>query len=282
MIKKSIIENNNLYFPEHAACEDFVCTLWYMASKKIVQINEALFYYFIRKNSILQEGKRETYISSIRTHKHILSSDYFNKLDCSVKKMLFLYYAYTISGFCHTVCINYATDFVKYCNSILDLFKIYMVNYNDAIYMQSEEDVCSREIFRFIEQNIDMPDFNLEFIAYYEYQYRRIQLRKINKLLPLYINKRLTLWGAGALGKRNAKDMSILGIEFEITDINTKIHGEKIVANVIVKPWDELKDRTDVVLVSAKGIFDEVKARLSKECPDIEVVDLINMLEEFK
>jgi len=45
----------------------------------------------------------------------------------------------------------------------------------------------------------------------------------------------------------------------------------------VVKPWAELKERTDVVLVSALGIFERVYEKLSKECPDIEVVDLMEL-----
>jgi len=279
MIRKSVIENNNLYFPEHIEFEDLACTLWYMASKKIVRINEPLHYYFIRKNSITCEGKLETYILVIQTIKSILSSDYFNNLDGPVKKMLFLYYAKFIPGWCQVVCINYATEFVKYCNSVLDLFQIYKVDYNDDIYMQSEESICSMEIFRFIEQNIDINDFNLEFIAYYNYQCNKMLLKKMRRLLALYVNKRLTLWGAGALGKGNAINMSILGIKFEITDINDKIHGERIVGNIVVKPWNELKEHTDVVLVSVLGFFEDIRDKLAKECPNIEVVDLMELLQ---
>jgi len=279
MIRKSVIENNNLYFPEHTHFEDFACTLWYMASKKIVRINEALYYYFMRKNSTTQEKKLKSYISAIHTYKYILSSDYFNNLDGSVKKILFLHYIKFILECCLIVYVNYATEFVKYCRSILDLFKIYKVDYNDDIYMQSEEDICSREIFRFIEQNINRADFNIEFVAYYEYQFRKMRLKKMHRVISLYADKNLTIWGCGALGKMNAINMNMLGIKFEITDINAKIHGEKIVGNVVVKPWDELKEHTDVVLVSALGIFEIVYKRLAIECPDIEVVDLIALLE---
>jgi glycosyltransferase involved in cell wall biosynthesis len=276
MIRKAVIENNNLYFPEQIEFEDLACTLWYMASQKIVRINEALHYYLIRKNSIVQEGKLETYILVIQTIKCIFSSDYFNNLDNSVRKMLFLYYAKHILVWCKTICVNYNTEFVKYCNSVLDLFKIYKVDYNDDIYMQSEENICSREILRFIEQNINMDDFNLEFAAYYEHQG---QLKKMRRVISLYENKNLTIWGYGTLGRKNATNMNLLGTKFEITDINTKIHGEKVVGNIVVKPWDELKEHTDVVLVSARGIFENVYEKLAKECLNIEIVDLIELLQ---
>jgi len=145
--------------------------------------------------------------------------------------------------------------------------------------MQSEEHICSREIFRFIEQNINMADFNLEFTTYHEYQCRRMQFKKMRRLLSLYADKRLTIWGCGTLGKINAINMNMLGIKFEITDINAKLHGDKIVENIVVKSWDELKERTDIVLVSAMGIFEEVYKKLAKECPDIEVVDFLKLLQ---
>ena len=101
-----------------------------------------------------------------------------------------------------------------------------------------------------------------------------MQLKKLHSCISSYMGKRFTIWGCGYFGKQNAENMSMMGIKFELTDTNAEIHGKSI-ANVVVKPWDELKECTDIVLVSAKGIFDEVNAKLSKECPYIKVVDLI-------
>jgi glycosyltransferase involved in cell wall biosynthesis len=284
MIKKSVIDDNNLYFPEQIEFEDLASTLWYLASKKIVRVNEALHYYFIRDNSLTQEKKLQTYVLAVKTIKCILCSNYFNNLDTAVKKLLFLYLARHITSFCQIVCVNYPAEFVKFCYDILDLLKVYKIDYADDIYTQTENSICIREILRFIEQNINVPDFNLEFIAHnsscYTYISKIMELKKIRSMLSIYAGKRLTLWGCGALGRRNAENMSIIGIKFEITDVNTKIHGERITANAVVKPWNEVKEHTDVVLVSARGIFEEVRNKLAKECPDIEVVDLIALLEQ--
>jgi len=278
IIKKIIIENNNLYFLNTNGYEDAICSLWYLASKKIVRINEALYYYCVRENSTVQGKRLETYINSIKAIKYILYLDYFNNLNITVKQKLFLYLVRWIPSWCQAVCINYATEFIKFCNDVLDLFETNKIDYDDNIWMQSEEDICSREILRFIEQNIDKSDFNLEFAAYYNYQYKLTSLKKMQRLLSLYANKRLTLWGAGYWGRINAENLSILGIKFEITDINTKIHGERVLAKVVVKPWDEVKNNTDVVLVSVLGFFEDIREKLAKECPNIEVVDLIELL----
>jgi len=279
MIKKSIIENNNLYFPELAEYEDFICPLWYLASKKIARVNETLHCYYTRDNSIIHEKKLSTYILAIKAFKFILNSNYFNNLDIAVKKIFFLYLIKFIPRWCQTVCINYATEFVKFCNDVLDLFKIYKIDYNDNVYMQSEVDIRSREIFRFIEQNIDTSDFNVEFITYYWYQDNMALLKKMHRVLSPYANKRLTLWGAGYWGKRNAESLSILGIKFEITDVNPKLHGEKVLANVVVKPWNEVKEHTDIVLVSVVGFFEDICEKLAKESPNVEVVNLMELLE---
>jgi len=276
MIKKSVIDDNDLYFPEQIEYEDLQCTLWYLASKKIVRINEALHYYFIRDNSITQEKKLQTHVLSVRTIKCILYSDYFNNLDAAIKKLLFLYFAKHIKNWCYIVCVNYPTEFVNFCHSILDLLKVYKIDYDGY---QSYDNICSGKILYFIEQNINVPDFNLEFVAHYVYQYKIMELKKIRHLLSLYADKRITIWGCGDLGKHYAQNISIIGIKFEVTDINTKIHGKRITANAVVKPWNEVKGHTDVVFVSARGIFEEVRDNLSKECSNIEVVDLIALLQ---
>jgi glycosyltransferase involved in cell wall biosynthesis len=283
MIKKSVIDDNDLYFPEQIEFEDLASILWYLASEKIVSVNEVLHYYCIRNNSIMREKKLQTYILSVKTTRYILCSDYFNNLDASVKKLVFLFLVRHILIWCQIVCVNYPTEFAKFCYNILDLFNVYKIDYDDDIY-QLEDSIHIKKILRFIEQNINAPDFNLEFIAYsascYTYQHKITELKKIRRLLSLYAGKRLTVWGCGALGRRNAENMSIVGIKFEITDVNTRIHGDRVTANAVVKPWNEVKEHTDVVLVSAKRIFEEVRNKLARECPDIIVIDLITLLEQ--
>jgi glycosyltransferase involved in cell wall biosynthesis len=275
MVKKSVIEYNNLYFPAHNGLEDAVSSLWYLASKKIVRINESLYYYIMREDSMSQSDKRRNCIFAMQSIKYILKHEYFNNLDINVKKSLFLYLIRYMSYYCYIMCINYAAEFVKFCADFLDLLKIFKVDYNDNIWRQSEEDILSREMIHFIEQNIDKADFKIEFVAHYHSQQKIMQLRKIRGLFSLYANKRLTLWGAGHWGKINAENLGILDIKFEIIDVNVKIHGKKVLENVIIKPWDEVKNNTDVVFVTAVGIFEEVYERLAKEYPNIEVVDLM-------
>jgi len=283
MIKKSVIENNNLYLLEQTEFDDYMSLLWYLASKKIVRVNEALHYYYVRKNSVVQEKKLQTFVSTIELFKFILSSDYFNNLDIAVKKSLFLYLVKWIPDWCQIICVNYSTEFVNFCNSILDIFKIYKVNYDDNIYAQQENGIRVRDILCFIELNIGLPDFYFEFLAFWNTycvkQNKVMQLKKLHSCISSYIGKRLTIWGCGYFGKRNAENMNLMGIEFEITDVNTKIHGESI-ANAVVKPWDEIKERTDVVLVSVLGFFEDIRDKLAKECPNIETVNLTRLLEQ--
>jgi len=283
MIKKTIIDNNNLYFPEYVLFEDAICALWYLASPKIVQIHEALYYYCIRDNSSTQKHELQDYILCVQIMKYIFDSVFFDNLNAAVKELLLLYWTRYFLYSCQVVCINYPAEFIKFCHSILDLFKVYNFNYDSDIYL-SEDSIRVKKILRFVAQNIDVPDFNFEFIAYTAscdlYYNKMTELKKTRSLLSLYTGKRLTVWGCGAIGERYAQNMSINGIEFEITDINTKIHGKRVTAHAVVKPWSEVKDYTDVVLVSARGIFEEVRDKLAKECPDIEVVDLVALLEQ--
>jgi len=278
IIKKSVIERNNLYFPEHNGFEDSICILWYLASKKIVRINEALYYYIVRNNSITQEKNMENCYLGLQTVKYILQLDYFNTLDASVKKPVFLYLFKYVISFCFRVSAKYPSEFVNFCSSVLDILKTYKIHHSDDIYTQSMDYTFIRDMLHFIELNIGLPDFDLEFIAYYIGRKKFLRLKILRSFISLHEKKRLTIWSCGNFGRINAENMRIIGLDFNITDANTQLHGLRI-ANVIVKPWDELKGSTDIVLVSAKGIFKEVNAKLSKECPNIEVVDFEKMLE---
>jgi len=291
MIKKQIVQNNNLYLPEHTVSDDFTGILWFLASRKIARLNEALYYYCQRKNSIQHNLNPQTYTLIVKTFEYILTSHYFNSLDIPVKKHVFFYLLRYAVYYSYPVCLKYPSEFVNFCNSILALFKIYRVNYEDNAYAELEDGKWMRDILCFIELNIGLPDFDMEFLAYWNtYHWKQhiqqdkvMRLKKLRNCFSPYMGRRLTIWGCGYIWKQfweqSSENMNILDIKFELTDVNAKLHGENI-ANVIIKPWDELKDSTDIVLVSARGIFEEVSAKLSKEYPNIEVVDFVKILEE--
>jgi len=133
VIRKSIIQNNNLYFPEHTVADDLESILWFVASSKIVRLNEALYYYVQRQNSITTGRNMQSYALIIKSIEYILNSDYFSSLDIPVKKLVSLYLYRLVIHYIYAVCIRYPTGFLNFCNSILALFKIYKVNYDDNI-----------------------------------------------------------------------------------------------------------------------------------------------------
>jgi NADPH-dependent glutamate synthase beta subunit-like oxidoreductase len=126
-------------------------------------------------------------------------------------------------------------------------------------------------IYGFIKENIDEPDFDIALIAYRKYQNDLLYLKAYRKELDKYKDKRIVVWGAGKRGVRDMNTLRNLGVEFELTDGDERKHGTKIHDLAVVKPWSELRERADVVFVSVVGRFEEIRERILRDSPALEV-----------
>jgi glycosyltransferase involved in cell wall biosynthesis len=278
MTRKSVIVDNELFFPEKIEYEDLLCTLWYLAAPGIARVYEKLYNYVIRDGSITQNQSLVKYELTLKCVSLILRTDYFGKLEKNVKDLLFLYYLRHIFGWINQVAIRHKDAVGDYCRDVVSL--------EDELGYKVEEIVASTEfsrfilnVFRFVKENCDKPDFDVEYIAYRLYQFDLFSLEKCRKEAAKYAEKRIVIWGAGDRGVRNMNILKSIGVEFELTDGDERKHGSEIKDLAVVKPWSELRERTDVVLVSVVGYYDEIKANILADSPAMEVLDFEELLE---
>lgn len=272
MIKKSVIVNFNLFFPEELGFEDIQCILWYLAAKKIVRVKEMLYHYIMRDDSITQNYTLDTYKTNLKIMESRFQTNYFQGLDKEVKEIVVTYALRYALHWTNMLILYSNAGLWDYCRQLLNIEKAMGFDVNAIVY----ESACTKYIknmFVFIKQNIERKDFCLQYSSYHNYQNDLYNLRLCDKRLQDYAGKRITIWGAGKRGERVCGMLKRLGVPVEMTDVNEKLHGKKIVFTTVVKPWSELRNETDVVFSSVVGRFEEIRDRIQKESPGIEVVD---------
>lgn len=273
MIKKSVIVDNNLFFAKESGYfEDMQSIFWYLAAKKIVRVKETLYHYVVCDNSLTQVYNLDLYESNLNIIISRFQSDFFQGLAKEVKELVIIYVMRHALGWTTMVNICYSSSLQRYCRKLLEIEKAMGFDVN-AISYESDYVMFIKNMFAFIKQNIESRDFCLQYSSYSNYQNDLYNLRLFFKRLPNYEGKRITVWGAGKRGERVCRMLERLGVPVEATDLKEKLHGKKIAYTTVVKPWSVLRNETDVVFSSVVGRFEEIRDRIQKEAPGMEVVD---------
>jgi glycosyltransferase involved in cell wall biosynthesis len=279
MAKKAFIEENGLYFPENVTVDDLIGYLWNLKASKIVKI-DGLYYNYIIHNSNESLNHNYNFFSGIP---YVFLE--FSKRKCFIelneyeKKIMFIAMIKHFYIWMHTIYIYHYDRFHEYCLECYRTFKVYENYFDKSLFKSTFAGQRLLEMVLFIEANVNCSDFAEKYIEFYNDTERNFYSKSFLSIFEQYKNHRISLWGAGDMGAKYARYINDLNIAFEITDANSEIHGKKIAENVIVRPWSDIKEHTDIVFVSAKGIFEAVRDKLSKECPSVEVVDLVELLE---
>lgn len=282
MLKKTLIEDNELFFSPCRFGEDSITALWYLAAKKITKVNIPLYYYVYRKSSLIGSMTEQASVDLADAYIYLLNYKYFAALENEIKR---------------TVCYSIFRRFFGYWlerlykepqGNFQELFKrlIDIKNYCNDFYASANNvkfNWETRRIFamlRFAESNLQTGNFNERFRNFYSVLDMRITAYAVQKLCENLKGKRIVLWVAGSYGRIHKECLKNIGIKFEMTDINAASLGYKC--------WDELKDITDIVLVSSNEFVKTViKIVTSQNKTDgnmdnlpIEVLDLQTYLNE--
>jgi len=276
IIKKTLIEDHELFFPQFRLGEDSITVLWYVAAKIITKVNQPLYYYIYRKSSLIgsmpeqaSEDIANAYIC-VFNYKYFVGSDNETKraVCYSSLRRFFGYWMEHLyqapNGNFHAL-LKHLIDIKSYCD---DFYTITI----DV--KQNWETRRMFAILRFAERNLTNVDFNNSFRHFYSNLDMKITAKAIKKLYYQKLKeKRIVLWAAGVYGRIHQECLRNNGIEFEITDINAASSG--------YKSWDELKDKTDIVLVSSSEFVETVINIVMSQTKTSETIDnsLIEILD---
>ena len=282
MIKKTLVEDNELFFPPNRLGEDCVTVLWYSAAKNITKINIPLYYYVYRKSSLIGSASAKESVDVADAYIHVLNYKYFKELDNEEKQAICYSIFRRILGYWVERLYKIPQgDFRKLFKCIIDI-KRYCNGFYTATsdIMLNWETTRINAIIQFAERSVDNEDFNECFRHFYSNLDIRITESAVQKLCENLRGKRIVFWAAGSYGRICQECLNSIGVEYELTDINADSLG--------YKSWDNLKDITDTVLVSSSEFVEAVKKMVSGQNsidehidkPFIEVLDLQKYLNE--
>jgi len=250
LTKKSLVIKNKLYFPEHhLRCEDLVTLLWNFASNKTVSVDSALYYYVSRVNSLTNSNNNKLTSDIVSVFDYSLSTDFFISINdhsfkCVVLKYFLTYVLDTLMEKC--------VDDESLQQNIVRI-KTILTNKNLMKHLKTDTYIEKRNIgilkisSSSIKESLNELIISLTLEEYSEYKHRKIDL-----------------WGCGRQGRQLAQRLHLAGIAFECIDVNPKLHGVELYGNIISDPCNIIFDESDVIIVTAKGKYEEVKKRIGE------------------
>lgn len=273
IIRRELLIDNKLYFPEHIFYEDFLCCLWHIAADKVAYVKEKLYYYIQRTGSICNVTDVRVKYNRIKDIfkciQFIFGTDFFNSTSTQLKDAVYVYLfnSFLFSVF-HFVVINCPERLKEWCGGLRQIRDIYNVTCDNEVFNRNYQALSVKNLLKFIDENVE----NLNFIENANQYCASFESRKIADRLYDLNKRRFVIWGAGKRGKRLAEYLTEFNIPFEITDKNPDLHGIEI-GSAMIKPWEELAEHTDAVIVSTLNIYHSVVTEIDNPkiiCLDFE------------
>lgn len=285
MIKKALINDYELFFPEYILTEDNITFLWYMAATKISKVDKCFYFYYRRKGSSVVGNDFEmpffTLVDLLNVVCDIKKYSFWEELSQdAIENVAVPIICKKLYDHITKVYNNYKNQFQWYCEEIVKVIESYNVNFNNPVFKKSNYGKLIGLTLIYIKDRIQSDYFTESFSEFYRDMQKRILLVNIDKLLLDTNDRKVTLWGAGVRGKRYIEFLEEAGLDFTVTDMNEGFHGKDIGQFHKIVNWDDLKDECDIVFVTPIGALDDVMKKVEKENRAIEVYDIQNYLDQ--
>lgn len=139
LIKKDIIVDNNLYFPEIRAYEDInVVPLWGLKAKNISYIEDSVYFYLIREGSTMKQQKFNTKLEAIFYSMENMLKQYkiIDKDLVYIKEIEWLFIEHLLHG--ASLRFFKFENHEKYLNKINKIMKENFPNWNKNFYYKNQ------------------------------------------------------------------------------------------------------------------------------------------------
>jgi glycosyltransferase involved in cell wall biosynthesis len=270
LLKKSVIVDNNLFSPFRFG-EDNITMLWYLAAKKIAKVDEPLYYYVYRNSSLIGAMTSKSAEEMADVYLKVLQYDYFSSITTEAKlSICFLIFKRFFGYWLDVLLKDPETEFTGFFKRILEINSV-VDNYRQDVLRFNNIDwemLRANKIIDFAESHIKEADFNAQFRKFYSELDQQLICSALMKLKQRLTSKNVVLWASGSYGKIFTECLTMIGIEFEVSDLVAK--------GSTYKHWDLLKDSADIVIVSSTEFVPQVK----KIFGDTEMIVLQKYLNE--
>lgn len=276
IIRRELLTDNKLYFPEHIFYEDYLCCLWHIVANKVAYVKEKLYYYVQRIESTCNvtdvQIRYSRIIDIFKCIRFVFGTDYFNSIPTELKDAVYVYLfnSFLFSNFQFTA-LCCPERLKEWCEELQQTRDVYNVAFNNEVFNRDYRALAVKNLLKFVDENVE--DLNFPEKAN-QYCASLVAEKMADRLYELD-EQRIVIWGAGTRGKYLARYLAELNIPFEITDKNPALCGTKV-GVAMVKPWEELVEHTDVVIVSALNSYHSVITEINN--PKITLLDFEELL----
>lgn len=256
MVKRQLIIDNGLFFPEKTFYEDAISLFWYLASRKTT-IAPGVFYNWCIHNESTSFNK-EMLISAPKAYKYMVNLPFYKTLNIDKRKAVASCAAFQLYRDVHNIVITGDLDLLNnYCTKLQELSEAFNIDFTNidgdrAFYREM------KAVFLYIQNHISDVNFVSDFLEFYKTTKENIFLSEISK----YNN--ICLWGAGVYGKEFAFMLKKYGIPYLIVDKNEYKVGDFFDEGIVVNDWNTVKEKIETVIVTALFAFNDVNDYLRK------------------
>jgi len=255
LVKTRFIINNELYFPYGTTSDDAITFLWYLAAEKIARVGETFYHWCYNPASASIASDYKHFLSHSEPFETFLNYPFWSKVSENDRKNL----SYAVIKFFSKLFIFYVWNRQIEQAKLLDIW-----DHNKRVFKKLDLSKESETLISLISDKITSQDLSKEL-------FQLLVFDDAGKRL----NNRVTIFGCGVRGKRLAEYLESIKVPFEITDSDPEQYGMTI-CNKIVKPWNELKESTDLVIVSPFAALEDIKKIIHTS--NIDVIDFDDLL----
>lgn len=270
IIKKSVIIDNELYFPEHIFCEDTAVTpLWLLCANNALKVNEP-YYYQVKHNDSTSSMMYKTGAEDIMKALEILISNskrigLYEKNKAKIDSFIFnrmIRYADTI------ISEEYLPDEAEQ-NAVKAVWSNY--KFDTTLF----KNYFTFEKVHLVEQCFSMTIINSDDTYLCDNNPEMI------KALKQY-DGTIVIAGAGEKGVELAKIFFDNRIAYSVCDSDTNKIGTKMKeTGDIIQSVEQVKEKENpLFLVSARAYFESIKETLNYR--DDKIIDFWQMLERME
>lgn len=283
IIRKSIIVDNELFFPEFMRYEDLATIpLWWVYANRYEEVKEPMYYYIRHENSVTKTKNSAGYYEVFKAAVHIynrfiergLRQEYQECMNNILLRAFIDEIKFLIENVDEPDIIELQLLREEVLKRIPDYKKnpmLYMRNdpkpiAGAKILMESAEKFCE------LLKNHDSSQFTGTYHPYYEYRARRI-----DEFLKYCEQQQysVAIWGAGIKGTAflDVCDADAQRIHYVI-DKNEKNWGKTLSTGHVICGFKDVYENVDIVLVMNKVYFGGVYREVKKINSEIKLVNL--------
>lgn len=288
IIRRSIITEHNIDYPEHVLYEDAPTTPFYLLyAKKIEKVDESLYFYFERENSVTHAMNQEHHFDFSKMALVMLKR--FEERGFMEQYREEILMRFTKEYYLHPLmcCIqSFTVPPIQYFNDLKRGIKKYYPDYLDNRYLNQIYEPLSVWM---ASSNDENPEKMIElyktkkinYISLYEGFYRK-QKDKID-LLKKYLcenNICCAVWGAGDMGRGFLEVFDdMCEVVKCVFDSNRKVHGTFLDTGHVVKDFEECEKEITLILIINRNYYLDIRETIHKKSATIKLMNVDDYLK---